>query len=151
MTEEPWYWLDASGLAWVRGHLPTARIQRHGRMIVYFRGKRELRNEEAVVFPHGGLTKARKAGFRPRGASIETVCGVCKRAYVPASENDPCIANLPGIRFACCGHGTGEGYLYFENGIIVRFPGPQVIERHLGDDENPGPDSARFWIDDRPC
>jgi hypothetical protein len=31
---------------------------------------------------------------------------------------DPCIANLPGVRNACCGHGA-PGYIQFENGVRV--------------------------------
>lgn len=34
--------------------------------------------------------------------------------------HDPCIANLPGIRNACCGHGVTEGYLNFSDGRTVR-------------------------------
>lgn len=30
--------------------------------------------------------------------------------------HDPCIADLPGVRNACCGHGTNEGYIQFNNG-----------------------------------
>lgn len=33
--------------------------------------------------------------------------------------HDPCIKNLPGVKFACCGHGKKDGYIYFENGIVV--------------------------------
>ena len=34
--------------------------------------------------------------------------------------HDPCIANLPGVVFACCGHGVKEGYVCFESGTIIR-------------------------------
>lgn len=34
--------------------------------------------------------------------------------------HDPCIANMPGVLFACCGHGTGDGYIYLESGHIIR-------------------------------
>ena len=34
--------------------------------------------------------------------------------------HDHCIARLPGVKNACCGHGTGEGYIEFENGITIR-------------------------------
>lgn len=51
------------------------------------------------------------------------VCPVCKKAR---AENgcDPCIPNLPGVLYACCGHGgegVHEGYIYFENGIRIGF------------------------------
>lgn len=38
----------------------------------------------------------------------------------PKSGHDPCIANLPGVIYACCGHGVVEGYIAFENGVIVK-------------------------------
>lgn len=37
---------------------------------------------------------------------------------------DPCLGELPGVRFACCGHGGfGDcpGYIMFNNGKTVRF------------------------------
>lgn len=34
--------------------------------------------------------------------------------------HDPCIANLPGVTNACCGHGTHQAYVLFENGLIIR-------------------------------
>jgi len=26
---------------------------------------------------------------------------------------------LPGVKFACCGHGIHEGYIFFENGVHI--------------------------------
>jgi hypothetical protein len=49
------------------------------------------------------------------------VCPVCKQART-ADGHDPCITNLPGVRYACCGHGghgQTSGYLYFENGVRI--------------------------------
>ena len=34
---------------------------------------------------------------------------------------DHCIANLPAVDFACCGHGVGDGY--------VSFAGPRAVIR----------------------
>ena len=49
------------------------------------------------------------------------VCPLCKLARGP-DMHDPCLGNLPGVQYACCGHG-GEGptsgYLYFENGVRI--------------------------------
>lgn len=33
--------------------------------------------------------------------------------------HDPCIAELPGVSAACCGHGIEEGYILFNSGIAV--------------------------------
>ena len=35
------------------------------------------------------------------------ICPHCKQDKVEG-EHDPCIANLPGVKFACCGHGEGN-------------------------------------------
>jgi len=44
-------------------------------------------------------------------------CGM----YRTKDGHDPCIENLPGVKFACCGHGVHLGYISFENGTIIRF------------------------------
>jgi hypothetical protein len=108
------------------------RIERHRRVKFIRLTEKEQHNAEAVQFPPGGLTKTRRAGFKPREGHVETVCGVCKRAYMPYMpyyEDDPCIAGLPGVRFACSGHGVGEGYINFDNGVVLRFSGLRV-EKH---------------------
>lgn len=48
-------------------------------------------------------------------------CPRCKQRET-AQGHDPCIANLPGVMFACCGHGSRrhKGYVFFENGTILR-------------------------------
>lgn len=49
---------------------------------------------------------------------------------------DPCLGRLPGVLFACCGHGgktLGDGYIYFENGTTIRFRRLHEIEKPLGD------------------
>jgi len=35
--------------------------------------------------------------------------------------HDPCLANLTGVKNACCGHGVQEGYIQFQNGTTIRF------------------------------
>jgi hypothetical protein len=46
----------------------------------------------------------------------------CPRCHLPPTEagDDPCIANLPGVIHACCGHGRQRGYIMFEDGRIIR-------------------------------
>ncbi len=43
--------------------------------------------------------------------------------------HDPCIANLPNVKFACCGHGVDQAYVAFTNGTPV-IRGEEAIE-HL--------------------
>jgi hypothetical protein len=46
-------------------------------------------------------------------------CSNCGRT--PSEDrHDGCIANLPGVNYACCGHGIkGLGYLYMSNGTLI--------------------------------
>ena len=38
-----------------------------------------------------------------------------------ANGHDSCIANLPGVKYACCGHGVkGDAYLMLENNRVIR-------------------------------
>ena len=48
----------------------------------------------------------------------ERACGKCKK--MPVNGHDACIVNLPGVKNACCGHGTDTGYIQFDSGVIIR-------------------------------
>lgn len=55
---------------------------------------------------------------------------------------DPCLGRLPGVRNACCGHGVEDGYIQFDNGVLIQgrfdvFNGPcaSIIEKEKGDAE----------------
>ena len=55
----------------------------------------------------------------------------CKRcdAQWPEGEPDPCLGRLPGVKAACCGHGSPiDGYALFRNGVLVR--GINCVSRH---------------------
>lgn len=73
--------------------------------------------------------KESKDNYRP--------CPKCGK--LPINEHDACIANLPGVVNACCGHGIREGYIIFENGVeirgefneIAKYDNDQVIYKHL--------------------
>jgi hypothetical protein len=85
--------------------------------------------------------------------------GTCPRChnYRTDEGHDPCIANLPGVRFACCGHG-GPGEIAFQNGVTLYFdratdvtfqpiwPGPIRSRIYYGPDvtkgERPWPEEA---------
>lgn len=44
-------------------------------------------------------------------------CGLNPKDF---NGHDPCIANLPGVVLACCGHGVKEGSIHFENGVVIK-------------------------------
>lgn len=63
--------------------------------------------------------------FMDSGEDVEKFPRSCKkcRKFNEESEGetyDACIGKLPGVKFACCGHG-GEGYIVFQNGKTIRF------------------------------
>ena len=53
---------------------------------------------------------------------------VCTKCLKPQTEegHDACLGTLPNVKYACCGHGMSHGYIYFENGTIVRFNDGEV-------------------------
>ena len=47
-------------------------------------------------------------------------CGLMRNG----EGHDPCLGELPGVDYACCGHGghgNGRGYIAFSNGVVIRF------------------------------
>ena len=47
-------------------------------------------------------------------------CGHCGILCEPGKP-DPCLGILPGVDFACCGHGDHRlSYVKFSSGIVVR-------------------------------
>ena len=56
---------------------------------------------------------------------IDGECALCHQCKTEEGH-DPCIANLPGVMYACCGHGTGDGYIKFVDGRTIRFDPKEV-------------------------
>lgn len=47
-------------------------------------------------------------------------CAWCAQRRLP-NGNDPCLGTLPGVAFACCGHGVAPGYVAFsDDGGVMR-------------------------------
>jgi hypothetical protein len=72
-----------------------------------------------------------------------TFCDKCKQRVEPSIRNeyngeivgpDPCLGKLPGVVAACCGHGEDEGYIWFENGLCIRFDNMRTECGHTGID-----------------
>lgn len=84
------------------------------------------------------------------------VCRTCKRPPT-VRGHDPCIADLPGVNFACCGHGRlaefvnprGEEkamdycYVAFDDGIALYRNAARGAMSMLGGDPPPQPSHAR--------
>lgn len=56
----------------------------------------------------------------PTNFNVNEECKNCHLVRTPEGH-DPCIANLPGVVFACCGHGQTKGYLKFNDGRVIDF------------------------------
>lgn len=64
--------------------------------------------------------------FDKHQGEIGWVCPECKLAR-GADRRDPCLGTLPGVSFACCGHGgRSHGYIAFENGFVLRWGGHPI-------------------------
>lgn len=48
-------------------------------------------------------------------------CKGCGAQWIKHVESDPCLGNLPGVLFGCCGHMKENGYLLFTNGVRLEF------------------------------
>lgn len=50
----------------------------------------------------------------------------CVRCGALPTENghDACIANLPNVRAACCGHGKSGAYVMYNDGRLIYWPNP---------------------------
>lgn len=82
-------------------------------------------------------------------AAKRVPCVTCGRC--PTEEgHDACIANLPGVLFACCGHGVLEPksrhshcYLAFDDGLVLHDAAAFACMEMLGGQPAPIPDVRR--------
>lgn len=54
------------------------------------------------------------------GIGGNKACNKCKKFPKDFGGHDPCIANLPGVFRACCGHGVKKGYIKFIDGTVIK-------------------------------
>lgn len=54
-------------------------------------------------------------------------CPKCNQLPTPEGH-DACLGQLPGVEYACCGHGVSQGYISFTNGKVIRFPDSKMDE-----------------------
>lgn len=78
--------------------------------------------------------------FDPKQRDPGWVCPECHLTRGP-DRCDPCIGKLPGVLFACCGHGgrakanCPDGYILFENGVTIRFERLTQVGPHYTPEE----------------
>lgn len=73
------------------------------------------------------------------------ICPACK-APVQKGDPDPCLGNLPGVAFACCGHRKDRGYIVFEDGTAILFQGR--IDVTSVEDRAMDIERLRSWVED---
>lgn len=85
-----------------------------------------------VVFPDVIIVCAPMIEFDSKQRDPGWVCPECHLTRGP-DRIDPCLGKLPGVLFACCGHGgkthSHDGYIYFENGTTIRFERLTRVDR----------------------
>ncbi len=62
-------------------------------------------------------------------------CPECKLRRAVDGGPDPCLGALPGVLFACCGHGKARGYIYFTNGKVIRFGKLESMPEQVSSDD----------------
>lgn len=81
----------------------------NGHKIFFYKDDEEIRYEDGELYDT--FKGQEKPNFRP--------CPKCGR--LPTEEgHDGCLGSLPGVAFACCGHGVKKGYIKFKNGTVVK-------------------------------
>jgi len=80
-------------------------------MTEYFRGYPIEFNGLEYIFSDTKQSTADTWESRP--------CGHCGK-FNTEDGHDACIANLPGVINACCGHGHDKAYVQFENEKTIR-------------------------------
>jgi hypothetical protein len=73
---------------------------------------------EQLLVP-GAFDALRRKVARSRRRRETVPCGLCGQLQTPEGH-DACLGTLPGVKFACCGHGREEGYVVFETGQTIR-------------------------------
>lgn len=64
-------------------------------------------------------------------------CIACKAARPASEAPDPCLGHLPGLRFACCGHGSSSLCYLVRDEDGVRLGGEAAREELLRLGGNP--------------
>ncbi len=63
-----------------------------------------------------------KKWYYTDGKNIDKYRKCPKCSELPTKKgHDACLANLPDVKNACCGHGVEDGYIQFKDGTYIRF------------------------------
>lgn len=96
---------------------PSCEVQQFGHTTYWYAGQKCFRMGD------GSIIQAFTQDMNELKYTYPAVvsCPKCKEtANLTEDKVDPCLGYLPGVDNACCGHGTGEGYIQFKNGVTIR-------------------------------
>lgn len=99
--------------------------------------KEEVIEEEMFYRGHEIVFSEKKDGkyifvYKDTGDVVDEGKRACKSCGLVPEDNDidPCLGKLPGVKFACCGHGNLEkAYITFDTDVTIRFF-HTIEERH---------------------
>ena len=82
--------------------------------------------------PHKDLGRYRRQTVGcASGVSEDRPCPLCGKPP-PRRGHDPCLANLPGVNNACCGHGMYTPYATLTSGFCLRGEALETYLRRVG-------------------
>ena len=87
---------------------------------IYRYGRPAYLDEEAKIYRYESDGSPVGLGNKP--------CPKCGKYPKDYSGQDPCIAELPGVFRACCGHGIREGHIKFVNGVVIKGTFRSIID-----------------------
>ncbi|MGD9157674.1 MAG: hypothetical protein PVG39_04655 [Desulfobacteraceae bacterium] len=93
-------------IKWLRDYIASSGTRRDP---AWF-GHKVKWDREARCFHYKDGSKVDKYDLRP--------CPKCGMKRTKEGH-DPCLGTLPGVIGACCGHGIEEGYIAFENRMVI--------------------------------
>jgi len=90
-----------------------------------------MKKEDGIIRQEGPW-RYEDTGEERSSKKVDWPCPKC--GLLPTVDGeDPCIAKLPGVTAACCGHGVMKGYVAFDSGIVIRGEFDHIKEETGGE------------------
>lgn len=97
----------------------------------------------AFLRGHAIIYKEDRWIYMDTSEHVDSTDRVCIKCHLEPTVDghDACIANLPGVEFACCGHGVEQGYIKTTSGVVREFaPDSETAIRRLAEELAKGAD-----------
>lgn len=84
-----------------------------------------------VVRDEDGVLRYKDNSERVAAGPPDRACDRCKQKGT-SRGHDACLGTLPGVRYACCGHGDKRyAYIHFETGETIREEAAITVMRMI--------------------